>query len=111
MKIETNWAPESCTLPTAEQPLRIAEFSDLFAASLQSADRSCPTLLRLTLLASARQEAVRLTDAESSCCSFFTFTVSEPVADQVHVDVEVPAAHVVVLDALAEQAIAARRLP
>jgi hypothetical protein len=103
MEIETNWAPETCTLPTAEQPLRIAAFADLFATSLLGLDRTGPTRLRLTLEASAREQAERLTEAESSCCAFFTFTISEPAADQVHVDVEVPAAHVDVLDALATQ--------
>lgn len=104
MTIEVNWAPQSCTLPTAEQPLRIAAFSALFAASLRSLERTASTRLRLTLAASAREEALRLTEAESSCCSFFTFLVGEPVEGLVHVDVEVPAAHVEVLDALAEQA-------
>jgi hypothetical protein len=110
IKTESNWAPESCTLPTAEQPLRIAEFTDLFAASLQGVDRNSPTRLRLALSASAREEAVRLAGAESSCCSFFTFKISGPVAGQVRVDIEVPDAHIAVLDTLADQAAGAGRL-
>jgi hypothetical protein len=111
MEIETNWAPQACTLPTAEQPLRIAEFADLFTTALQGLDRTAPTRLRLTLAASARAEAVRLTEAESSCCTFFTFTISEPARIQVSVDIEVPGGYVDVLDALATQAAAAGRLP
>ncbi len=35
------WVPvESCTLPSAEQPLRVAEFDELFAASLRDAQPS-----------------------------------------------------------------------
>ena len=28
------WVPEACTLPTVEQPLRLAEFDSLFATGL-----------------------------------------------------------------------------
>jgi hypothetical protein len=28
------WVPEACTLPTVEQPFRVAEFDDLFAVAL-----------------------------------------------------------------------------
>ena len=27
----TSWVPEACTLPTVEQPVRVAEFDELFA--------------------------------------------------------------------------------
>ncbi|MEU9473975.1 hypothetical protein AB0D78_47270 [Streptomyces avermitilis] len=30
----TTWIPASCTLPTTEQPLRVAEFDALFAERL-----------------------------------------------------------------------------
>ncbi|WP_030154489.1 hypothetical protein [Glycomyces sp. NRRL B-16210] len=104
MTIEANWAPPACTLPTAEQPLRIAAFAALFAKSLRALERTAPTRLRLTLAAPARAEAVRLTEAESSCCSFFEFAIGEPEGGLVRLEVVVPAAHVEVLDALAEQA-------
>ena len=35
--------PAACTLPTAEQPLRVAEFTDLFAALLSGVERTSPT--------------------------------------------------------------------
>ena len=40
-------APEACTLPTAQQPLRVAEFDDLFANSVTWVDR--PDATRLVL--------------------------------------------------------------
>lgn len=43
------WAPQACTLPTAEQPLRIAEFDNLFATGLRGLDRVAPTTLQLHL--------------------------------------------------------------
>ncbi|MFI5877126.1 hypothetical protein ACIBAH_32705 [Streptomyces sp. NPDC051445] len=36
----TTWVPQSCTLPTTEQPLRVAEFDTLFAERLADASRS-----------------------------------------------------------------------
>jgi hypothetical protein len=57
-------------------------------------------------------QAKDLTDRESSCCSFFTFTVSTEedsgAESRVRLDVVVPAARVDVLDALAERAAAPR---
>ena len=38
----TDWVSQSCTLPTAEQPLRIAEFDDLFATGLLGLERLTP---------------------------------------------------------------------
>lgn len=31
--------PDACTLPSAERPLRLAEFEDLFARHVRSVDR------------------------------------------------------------------------
>lgn len=98
------WVPHSCTLPTAEQPVRVREFDDLFANSLRFVALSSPTLLRLTIDASAQATAADLTERETGCCSFFTFTFGEPVDGQVGLDVTVPDAHADVLDALASRA-------
>lgn len=108
MSTELNWADESCTLPTAEQPLRMAEFTDLFAAALSGVERVSPTRLRLTLDGRAKAETVRLADAESSCCSFFTFTFGESEAGRFPLDVDVPANQTGVLDGLAVHAETAR---
>jgi hypothetical protein len=41
------WVPESCRLPTVEQPLRVAEFDELFASAVTPAERVDRTGLRL----------------------------------------------------------------
>jgi hypothetical protein len=56
----------------------------------------------------AEPTARDLTGRETACCSFFTFTFAA-AGDVVHVDVQVPDAHVDVLDALADRA--AARIP
>lgn len=96
------WVPQACTLPTAEQPLRLAEFDELFARHTRAAYRVRDGHLRLTLTGppdladSVRDLAAR----ESECCSFFTFTTMR-AGDRVILDIEVPDAYTGVLDALA----------
>jgi hypothetical protein len=99
------WAPEVCTLPTVERPLRLAEFDALFAAALREQQRPSPTVLRWYLDPAADATARELTGRESSCCAFFTFTFAGG-GDALRLDVRVPAAHVDVLDALARRAAA-----
>jgi hypothetical protein len=96
----TNWSTEACTLPTAEQPLRVAEFDALFAEHLKDATRVNPTTLDLTLAAEARATAADLTARETECCSFFHFELTPLDNDQLRLRVGVPRAHVGVLDAL-----------
>jgi hypothetical protein len=103
--LDLGWAPSACTLPTAEQPLRVAEFDALFADALQAVVRPEPTRLRLELVFSPGNaaRAAELAARENGCCSFFTFTLT--VADgSLALEVAVPAEHVEVLDALAERA-------
>ncbi|MFI6162968.1 hypothetical protein ACIA59_23835 [Micromonospora haikouensis] len=102
---EQAWVPEVCTLPTVERPLRLAEFDDLFATALREQQRLSPTALRWHLDPAAEATARNLTGRESSCCAFFIFTFASD-ADALRLDVQVPAAHVDVLDALAQQATA-----
>jgi hypothetical protein len=99
------WAPDACTLPTAERPLRLAEFDDLFATAVRGQQRLSATHLRWRLDPAAEPTARALTGRETECCSFFTFTFTE-AGDVVQLDVRVPAAHVDVLDALAGRAAA-----
>ena len=68
----------ACTLPTAERPLRLAKFDDLFATALRSTDRTSDTHARLLLAGDTglAERTQRLAVAESSCCCFFTFTVT-----------------------------------
>ncbi|MEU1506841.1 hypothetical protein [Kitasatospora sp. NPDC005748] len=102
---ELSWVPTSCTLPTEQQPLRVAEWDGLFTDHLTAVTR--PDRLRLHLLLDAAEgtdEKVRdLADRESGCCSFFTFTVTPATDGEVHLEVEVDPAHEKVLAALHER--------
>ncbi|WP_406071923.1 hypothetical protein [Micromonospora sp. NBC_01638] len=103
---DDSWVPDACTLPTAEKPLRLAEFDQLFRAAVRSADRLSPQHLRLQLDGAEQVEetARDLTARESSCCSFLAFDIARPGPESLTLDIRVPAAHVDVLDALAERA-------
>jgi hypothetical protein len=103
------WVPDACTLPTTEQPLRLAEFDDLFTTGVRRVELITRTHTRLHLTGDAGLvETTRdLTARETECCSFFTFTVTPGPADQgeaLTLDVEVPAQHADVLDALTTRA-------
>ncbi|MDP9869851.1 MULTISPECIES: hypothetical protein [Streptosporangium] len=106
--LDQGWAPSACTLPTAEQPLRVAEFDALFTEAVQAVQRPEQTRLRLELVFSPGNagRAAELTARENGCCSFFTFTLT--VADSsLALEVTVPPRQVEVLDALQERAAAA----
>ena len=96
------WAPGSCTLPTAERPLRAADFATLFSDVVQRAERAEPTRLHLDLRPGAEVAArvAGLAAAETECCSFFTFALTA-TGGALSLDVTVPAAHTAILDALA----------
>ncbi|HEY8452560.1 MAG TPA: hypothetical protein VIL54_10225 [Natronosporangium sp.] len=103
--VETeSWVSEACTLPTVEQPLRVAEFDALFATALRGVHRQTPTQLRLVLAGSAEATARELATRETECCSFFRFGFGATGDGAVAMDVAVPAAQVSVLDALATRA-------
>jgi hypothetical protein len=108
--------PDACTLPTAAQPLRLAEFDALFATAVREVARPGPRHLRLSLsgaeglAATVRDLAAR----ETACCSFFDFQVDSVAAaggEAVTLDIRVPAGQVTVLDALAHHARAAATGP
>jgi hypothetical protein len=106
---ETDWVPPSCTLPTAERPLRTAEFDDLFRTGLLALDRLAPTRLQLRLDVGCEARARDLGARETSCCSFFVFDYTS-VDGWLLLDVTVPATQVDVLDALSVRAAAAAGL-
>ena len=99
------WAPEECTLPTAERPRRVAAFDELLATSLRGLTRPEPLLLRLMLddadgvAATTKDLLVR----ERSCCAFFDFELT-PTPQGLQLDVRVPAGRTEVLDGLAARA-------
>lgn len=67
--------PDACTLPTAERPLRVAEFDALFATAARAVEWIGPARARVVL--DSPDSAVRdLTAREAACCSFFDFTVT-----------------------------------
>jgi hypothetical protein len=101
---------EACTLPTAERPLRLADFDALFATTLQSIEQPDDTHARLLLAGddSLSDRTQRLLDAESSCCSFFTFGVSTITDGTVVLDIAVPPAYADVLAGLVARAAAAQ---
>jgi hypothetical protein len=101
---------QACTLPTAEQPMRVAEFGSLFAEHVVGMDRPAPTRLRLRL-EGGPEVAARTRDLaarETECCSFFEFAVDDIGVDVV-LDVAVPPSHASVLDGLA--AVAGKDVP
>jgi hypothetical protein len=106
---------EACTLPTLEQPKRIAEFDDLFAASLRDIQELGGSVVTVRLVLGGDEvlpeRVQRLVDAETSCCSFFTFTLtplelgdSSVTETRVALDIDVPAARADVLAAFVSRA-------
>jgi hypothetical protein len=95
-----DWLPESCTLPTVEQPVRVAEFDRFFAESVRGARRPARTRLDLLLNAGAEPVGRDLAARESVCCSFFAFGFDATDAGPV-MHIEVPETGIEVLDALA----------
>ena len=96
----TDWVPESCSLPTPEQPQRLAEFDRLFAESVLRYTRPSPTRLDLVLASDAETNARHLAAREAVCCSFFGFGFELSGSDLV-MSVAVPESRVDVLNALA----------
>jgi hypothetical protein len=94
-----DWAPASCTLPTAEQPLRLAEFDEFFWAALRQSTRTSTTRLNLVILRESEAAARDLAERETGCCSFFRFHFGH-AADGVVMQIKVPKDRVDVLDAL-----------
>ncbi|MEU1301319.1 hypothetical protein [Streptomyces shenzhenensis] len=99
------WVPQSCTLPTEERPLRVAEWDALFAERLVAVTRSRPLTLRLALKdGPGVDDQVRdLAEREGGCCSFFTFAVTSG-GDGIGLDISVDAGHAPVLAVLEAQA-------
>jgi hypothetical protein len=102
------WVPESCTLPTAEQPLRVAELDDLFATAVRPAERLGSTALLMHLPAGDETAAAArdLIARETGCCSFFVFELRVS-AGGTELEVRVPASHSEVLAAMQQRAEAA----
>ena len=94
-------------MPTAQRPLRLAEFDELFTTAVRSIVRLDRRQVRLELApeAAVAARAADLLVRETECCSFFTFTLTA-TGGQVSLAVAVPDGQVEVLDALADRAAA-----
>jgi hypothetical protein len=94
------WVPPACTLPTADQPLRIAEFADLVAHAAVHRPEPTRVTLGLEPTPEVAATAAGLAMRETACCSFFTFTLTV-TEGRLDLDVTVPAGHEDVLAGLA----------
>ncbi len=100
--------PAACTLPSAQVPPRIAQFTRLFSKSI-AVDRPTPTRLTVTFHDSAptAQAARELVAAETVCCSFFSFSLEPAAEGRLHLQIAVPSSHEQVLDEVAHLATSA----
>ncbi len=102
---EPTRVPDACTLPTADQPMRLAEFDALFAADVTDVQQPSADTTVLTLRPdpTAAARAADLAARETACCSFFEFVLTA-TGGQLTLQIRTPAAHIEVLDALADRA-------
>lgn len=101
---------EACTLPTEDRPLRAAEFDDLFSEHLLGITKHAATnvSMRLDNEQGLADWVEDLTARESSCCSFFTFSLTQ-AADELTLAIVVPETRVAILAALTGRAEAMRQ--
>jgi tagatose-1,6-bisphosphate aldolase non-catalytic subunit AgaZ/GatZ len=88
----------------------VAGFARLFGDAVTGVERAGPTRLRLALRPDPRvaARAARLAAAETTCCTFFTFTLRFG-GGSLTLDVTVPAAYTATLDAMAATAASAAK--
>jgi len=98
-------APDVCALPTADRPLRLAEWDELLTTATTGVRRPDPyrATFQLHPDPSVAAQAADLTVRETQCCSFFTFDL-RATGGELQLTVTVPTEHVPVLDALAGRA-------
>jgi hypothetical protein len=102
---ELSWAPEVCTLPTAERSLREAAFDSLFTSAVRGVARPAASRAVFELMPqpAVAARAAELAMRETSCCDFFTFTLTAS-GGRLTLEVSVTAPHQPVLDAMIERA-------
>jgi hypothetical protein len=95
---------DACTLPTAQRPLRLAEFDALFSDAARAvAWRDVAVRIRLAGPRGLKERVRDLAERETACCSFFTFLV-EGDDDDLTLDISVPSEHRDILVAVAGRA-------
>lgn len=99
------WVPDACTLPTDQQPLRVAEFDELFAFGVSEINRVAVSQARFELRPdpAVAGMAANLAVRETDCCSFFEFTQTAS-GGRLTLVVTVPTEHAAVLDAVVNRA-------
>ncbi len=98
MTMPGDWAPDDCTLPTAERPLRVAEFDEFFTVVLRF-DRPQPTRLDLVLPRDAEATDRYLADRKANAARS-SRSASNRTAEDVVMHIGVPSARVKILDAI-----------
>jgi len=94
----------ACTLPTAERPLRLAEFDALFSSSARGVTRDeHEVAIHLIGTTDLRERVADLAARETACCPFFAFT-NEGADDDLVLRISVPDERRDILDALATRA-------
>lgn len=105
LRVSDDWIPAACTLPTVDQPLRRAEFDDLFARDVVGINRRSAHGVGFELRPEPEvaARAAGLAAKETGCCSFFTFDLT--IADgKVEMVVSTGPEHDAVLEALVVRA-------
>ncbi|GGT91023.1 hypothetical protein [Actinomadura citrea] len=102
---DDGWAPRECALPTAERPLRVAEFDALFAEAVTAVRPAGTGRVRMELRPDPRAagRAAELAARETGCCSFFTFTLTA-TGGALAMEISTGDRHAEVLDALTARA-------
>lgn len=92
-------------MPTAERPLRVAEFDELFATAVREVRREDQVRLVLDLnpQPEAAVKAADLVVRETGCCSVFTFGLNA-TGGSLRLEITVPETQVEVLNALMARA-------
>ncbi|WP_395105405.1 hypothetical protein [Actinomadura sp. SCN-SB] len=109
---DQGWAPQACTLPTAERPLRLAEFDALFAEAVTEVRPATSGEVQLMLRPDPEVagRAAELAVRETGCCSFFTFTLTA-TGGELALQIGAGDRHLAVLEALAARAARMSKAP
>ncbi len=95
---------DACTLPSADRPVRLSEFDDVFRRHVRAVQRD-GDVVRLVLRRDVGlgEQLRDLAARGSNCCSFFTFTITEHDED-ITLTISVPPSQRAILVALYDRA-------
>lgn len=100
-----SWIPESCTLPSVDRPLRLTQFDELLGSDAVGVHRLGEARVAIDLRPEPAVAArtAELVTRETSCCSFFTFTLTIR-AESMVLEISTPPGYISVLDSLVARA-------